>query len=93
MKDLEKELEALKRQLKTLNTQASKARGQTRRRLKRLERRTRVTVARALRKAEPKVRKAVAEAKIIGRGVRVGIKVGTVVYRASRRSKEPIAYG
>lgn len=93
MKNLEKELEALKRQLKALNAQASKARGQARKRLKRLERRTRVAVARALRTAEPKVREAVTEAKIISRGLRAGIRVGTVVYRASRRPKEPIAYG
>mgnify|MGYP001578924389 CR=1 FL=1 len=93
MKNLEEDLEALKRQLKALSAQASKARGQARKRLKRLERRTRVTVARAIRTAEPKVREAVTEAKIISRGLRAGIRVGAVIYRASRRPKEPIAYG
>src|SRR3989442_10907980 len=56
-------------QLAELRSRADKARGQARRHLKRLERRTRVTVGRTVRVLEPKVRQAVVEAKVIARGV------------------------
>jgi hypothetical protein len=56
MKRLEKQLKALQDHLTKLGARADKARGQTRRRLKRLERRTRVTVERTVRVLEPKVR-------------------------------------
>jgi hypothetical protein len=61
MKRLEKQLKALQNHLASLSARADKARGQTRRRLKRLERRTRVKVERTVRVLEPKVREAVAE--------------------------------
>ena len=64
-----------------------KARGQTRRRLKRLERRTRVTVERTVRVLEPKVRQAVAEAAVIASGVRAGVRAGVAAYRQGRRKR------
>jgi hypothetical protein len=67
MKRLEKQLKALQDRLTNLSARADKARGQTRRRLKRLERRTRVKVERTVRALEPKVRQAVAEAAVIAR--------------------------
>jgi hypothetical protein len=56
--------------------------------MKRLERRTRVAVARALRKAEPQVRQAVDEAARVGRSLRAGVKAGAAAYRASPRNKK-----
>ena len=66
MKRLEKQLKVLQDHLTNLSARADKARGQTRRRLKRLERRTRVKVERTMRTLEPKVRQAVAEAAHFG---------------------------
>ena len=74
MKRLEKQLKALQDHLTKLGARADKARGQTRRRLKRFERRTRVTVERTVRVLEPKVRQAVAEAAVIASGVRAGVQ-------------------
>ncbi|MBI4636804.1 MAG: hypothetical protein HY727_10695 [Candidatus Rokubacteria bacterium] len=84
---LESRLKTLQRQIEKLETEAKKARGQARVRLRRLERRTRVTVGRALQKAEPQVRKAVAEATRLGRGLRAGIRAGAAAYRAGRPPK------
>jgi hypothetical protein len=84
---LEEQWKAVQKQLKELGKQAQGARGQARRRMKRLERRTRVAVARALRKTEPQVRQAVAEATRVGRGLRAGVKAGATAYRASARTK------
>jgi phage-related tail protein len=77
----------VQKQLKELGKQAKTARGQARKKLKRLERRTRVAVARALRKTEPQVRQAVDEAARVGRGLRAGVKAGAAAYRASARKK------
>jgi hypothetical protein len=87
MKRLEKQLKALQDHLTDLRARADKARGQTRRRLKRLERRTRVKVERTLRVLEPKVREAVAEAAVIARGVRAGVRAGVAAYREGRSRK------
>jgi hypothetical protein len=57
------------------------------RRLKRLERRTRVKVERTVRALEPKVRQAVAEAAVIARGVRAGVRAGVAAYREGRSRK------
>jgi hypothetical protein len=81
MKRLEKQLQALQHHLANLSARADEARGQTRRHLKRLERRTRVKVERTMRVLEPKVRQAVAEAAIIARGVRAGVRAGVAAYR------------
>ena len=87
MKRLEKQLKALQDHLTNLSARADKARGQTRRRLKRLERRTRVKVERTVRALEPKVRQSVAEAAVIARGVRAGIRAGVAAYREGRPRK------
>jgi hypothetical protein len=87
MKPLEKQLKALQDHLATLGARADKARGQTRRRLKRLERRTRVRVERTVRVLEPKVRQAVAEAAVIASGVRAGVRAGVAAYRQGRRKR------
>jgi len=87
MKGLQKRLKALRDHLANLSVRADKARGQTRRRLKRLERRTRVKVERAVRVLEPKVRQAVAEATVIARGLRVGVRAGVTTYREGRPRK------
>ena len=88
MKALEQQWKAVQKQLAQLGKQAESARGQARRRMKRLERRTRVAVARALRTAEPQVRQAVDEAARVGRGLRAGVRAGAAAYRASARTKE-----
>jgi hypothetical protein len=87
MRRLEKQLKALQDHLTNLNARADKARGQTRRRLKRLERRTRVKVERTVRALEPRVRQAVADAAVIARGVRAGVRAGVAAYRAGRPRK------
>ena len=87
MTDLIRRWKTVQKQLDDLGVQARRARGQARKRLKRLERRTRVTVARALRTAEPQVRDAMAEASRVMRGLRAGVKAGTAAYRASKRRK------
>jgi hypothetical protein len=86
MKRLEKQLKALQDHLASLGARAEKARGQTRRRLKRLERRRRVTVERTVRVLEPKVRQAVAEAAVIARGVRVDVRAGVAASRGSAQA-------
>ena len=57
MADLDKQMKKLQEHLKTLKVQADKASGEARRRMKRIERRTRVEVERALRRTEPRVRR------------------------------------
>jgi len=84
---LERQWKAVQEQLKELGKQAQRARGQARRRMKRLERRTRVAVERALRKTEPQVRRAVDEATRVSRGLREGVRAGAAAYRASARTK------
>src|SRR5262249_57281391 len=59
---IEQQLAAIQKHLKTLKTQANRAQGQARRRMKRLERRTRVQLERAMRRTEPRVRHAGAQA-------------------------------
>jgi len=88
MKGLEQQWKAVQKQLEELGKHTKTARGQARRRMKRLERRTRVAVARALRKAEPQVRQAVDEAARVGRGLRAGVKAGAAAYRSSTRTKK-----
>lgn len=86
--NLDQQWKALRRQLEALGKQARGAQGQARGRVKRIERRTRVALARALRKAEPQVRQAVAEAGRLGRGLRAGVKAGTAAYRRSVSGKK-----
>ena len=84
MKRLERQLSVVHDHLTELRAQAGKARGQTRRRLKRLERQTRVKIERTVRVLEPKVRRAVAEAAVTVLGVRAGVRAGVAAYRESR---------
>jgi hypothetical protein len=87
MKRLEKQLKILQGHLTNLGARADKARGQTRRHLKRLEQQTRVKVERTVRALEPKVRQAVAEAAVAARGVRAGVRAGVAAYRKARPRK------
>ena len=87
MTDLNRRWKTVQKQLDRLSVQAGRARGQARKRLKRLERRTPVTVTRALRTAEPQVRDAMAEAARVARGLRAGVKAGAAAYKASSRRK------
>jgi hypothetical protein len=84
---IERQLAAIQKHLKTLKAQANRAQGQARRRMKRLERRTRVQLERAMRRAEPRVREAVAQATLLSRSFRVGVRAGAAAYRASRAPK------
>jgi predicted metal-dependent hydrolase len=86
-KTIDKKLGTLQKQLAELRVRAGKARGQAGRRLKRLERQTRVKVERAVRVLEPRVRRAVAEAQVIARGVRAGVSAGVAAYREGRPPK------
>jgi hypothetical protein len=72
----EKQLKALEDHLTRLSARAEKARGQARKRLKRLERRTRAKIKHTVRALEPTVRQAVAEAAVIVRGVAGGCPRG-----------------
>jgi hypothetical protein len=87
MKKLDKQIKGLQKQLAELRVRAGKAQGQARRRLKRLERQTRVTVERTVRLLEPKVRQAVVEAQALARGVRAGVTAGVAAYREGRPPK------
>jgi hypothetical protein len=79
---------ALQKQLGKLEVQTRKVRGEARKRLKTVERQTRVAIRKAIREAEPRVKKAVDEAARIGRGLRAGVRAGTAAYRSgSRRQK------
>ena len=84
MTNLERQMKALQKHLKTPKTEADRARGQARRRVRRLERRTRVEVERIIRRAEPRVREAVAQATLLSRSLRVGVRAGAAAYRAGR---------
>jgi len=87
MTNLERQIKALQKHLKTLKTEADRARGQARRRMRRIERRTRVEVERMIRRAEPRVREAVAQATLLSRSLRVGVRAGAAAYRAGRAPK------
>lgn len=84
---IEQQLAAIQKHLKSLKTQANRAQGEARRRMKRLERRTRVQLERAMRRAEPRVRRAVAQATLMSRSFRVGVRAGAAAYRAGRPPK------
>jgi hypothetical protein len=84
MTSLERQMKMLQEHLATLKKEADRATGQARRRMKRLERRTRVEVERMIRRTEPRVREAVAQAALLSRSVRVGVRAGAAAYRAGR---------
>jgi len=87
MGTLEKRWKALQQQLTQLGRQAKRAQGVATRRMRRLQKRTRVKVTRAYRAAEPQVRQALVEAERVRRGVRAGVKAGAAAYRASGRKR------
>ena len=87
MGTLEKRWKALQRQLTQLGRQAKRAQGVATKRMRRLQRKTRVKMTRAYRTAEPQVRQMMTEAERVGRGVRAGVKAGTAAYRASGRKR------
>jgi hypothetical protein len=87
MTNLERQMKALQKHLKTLKTEADRATGQARRRMRRLERRTRVEVERVIRRTEPRVREAVAQATLLSRSFRAGVRAGAAAYRAGRAPK------
>jgi len=87
MPGLETQWKTLLKQLKQLEVDTRKARGEARTRLKVLNRQTRRFVERALRDAEPRVRQAMKDAARMGRGLRAGMAAGAAAYRASTRKR------
>ncbi len=85
MAALDNQWKKLVKQLKKLEVDTRKARGDARTRLKKLDKQTRKMVEKALREAEPRVKKAMEDAARIGRGLRAGVKAGAQAYRASMR--------
>lgn len=85
MAGLNGQWKALQKQLQQLQVQTRTLRGEARKRLKRVERQARVTIEKAIREAEPRVRQAVDEATRIGRGLRAGVRAGRAAYRSSTR--------
>jgi len=87
MPGLETQWKTLVKQLKQLEVDTRKARGEARTRLKVLNRQTRRFVERTLRDAEPRVRQAMKDAARIGRSLRAGMAAGAAAFRASTRKR------
>ena len=81
MAALDAQWKALVKQLKQLEVDTRKARGDARVRLNKLEKQARTMIERALREAEPRMRQAMKEAARIGRSVRAGVEAGAAAYR------------
>lgn len=88
MAGLNGQWKALQKQLGKLEVQTRKVRGEARKRLKTVERQTRLAIKKAIRDAEPRVKKAVDEAARIGRGLRAGVKAGAAAYRSRNRRQK-----
>jgi hypothetical protein len=88
MAGLDSQWNALVKQLKKLEVDTRKARGEARARLQKLDKQTRKMVERTLREAEPRMRQAMQEAARIGRGLRAGVEAGAAAYRASTRKRK-----
>ena len=88
MAGLNGQWKALQKQLAKLEVQTRKVRGEARKRLKTVERQTRVAIRKAIREAEPRVKQAVDEAARIGRGLRAGVRAGAAAYRSGSRRKK-----
>ena len=88
MPGLETQWKTLVKQLKKLEVDTRKARGEARARLMKLNRQTRKVVERTLRDAEPRVRQALQDAARIGRGLRAGVQAGAAAYKASTRKRK-----
>jgi hypothetical protein len=89
--EYEGHLRKLEGRLTVLRGQATQARGGTRQRLLQLERQLRVTLDATLRTVDqvtkaldPRVRRLLAHADVLQRGVKAGIKAGTATYRRMR---------
>jgi hypothetical protein len=87
MADLNEQWKALQKQLRELEVQTRRVRGEARKRLKTVERQTRLAIQKAIRQAEPRVKQAVDEAARIGRGLRAGVRAGAAAYRSGSRRK------
>ena len=87
MAGLDAQWNTLVKQLRKLEVDTRRARGEARTQLKKLDRQTRKFVERTLREAEPHVRKALREAGRIGRGLRAGMTAGAAAYRESTRKR------
>jgi hypothetical protein len=85
MAGLDTQWQVLIKQLKKLEVDTRKARGEARVRLKKLDKQARKMIERALREAEPRMRQAMKEAARIGRGLRAGMEAGAAAYRESTR--------
>ena len=88
MAALDAQWKALVKQLKQLEVDTRKARGDARVRLKKLDKQARTMIERALREAEPRMRQAMKEASRIGRSLRAGMEAGASAYRASIRKRK-----
>jgi hypothetical protein len=88
MAGLDTQWQALVKQLKKLEVDTRKARGEARVRLKKLDKQARKMIERALREAEPRMRQAMKEAARIGRGLRAGMEAGAAAYRESTRKRK-----
>jgi hypothetical protein len=89
MAALDAQWNALVKQLKKLEVDTRKARGEARVRLNKLEKQARTVIERALREAEPRMRQAMKEAARIGRSLRAGMEAGAAAYRrASTRKRK-----
>jgi hypothetical protein len=88
MAALDAQWKALVKQLKKLEVDTRKARGDARVRLKKLDRQARTMIERALRDAEPRMRQAMKEAARIGRSLRAGMEAGAAAYRATTRKRK-----
>ena len=88
MAALDAQWKALVKQLKKLEVDTRKARGDARVRLKKLDKQARTVIERALREAEPRMRQAMKEAARIGRGLRAGVEAGAAAYRESIRKRK-----
>jgi len=88
MAALDAQWKALVKQLKKLEVDTRKARGDARVRLKKLDKQARTMIERALRDAEPRMRQAMKEAARIGRSLRAGVEAGASAYRASIRKRK-----
>jgi len=88
MAALDAQWKALVKQLKKLEVDTRKARGDARVRLKKLDKQARTMIERALREAEPRMRQAMKEASRIGRSLRAGMEAGASAYRATTRKRK-----
>jgi len=88
MAALDAQWNALVKQLKKLEVDTRKARGDARVRLKKLDKQARTMIERALRDAEPRMRQAMKEAARIGRSLRRGMEAGAAAYRATTRKRK-----